>query len=78
MAIRVRVRSEKVQQLLVRRNYSQNGLARRLHVSSGYMSQLLHGTRSPSPRLREKLMDVLRVDDFDMLFIAEDRNGQDA
>ena len=72
MSIKVRLRSPVLLALVARRNYSQNGLARGLGVSSGYMSQLLRGKRLPSPQMREKLMKFVGIEDFDELFIVED------
>ena len=50
---------------------SQNGLARRVGISSGYLSQLINGRRSPSPRLRKRLQEVLEEPRFDGLFAVE-------
>jgi transcriptional regulator with XRE-family HTH domain len=72
MTLKVLVRSVALLEALAERNYSQNGLARRLGVSSGYMSQVLHGHRSPSPKVRQKLMDALGVTDFGTIFIIID------
>lgn len=52
---------------IMRRNLSQNGFAQRAGLSSGYMAQLLHGHRHPSPRMRERLMTATGLD-FDTLF----------
>lgn len=50
---------------------SQNELARRCGFSPGHLSMLMNGKRSPSPRVRRQLMEVLGVDDFEALFISE-------
>ena len=55
--------------LLDQRNISQNELARLVGTSSGYMSDLVSCKRSPSPQMRRRLQQVLRVADFDDLFI---------
>lgn len=65
--IRARIRSDRLKDILLRRNISQNTLAQRLRISSGYCSQLLSGVRCPSPRLRNRLMRELK-EDFDALF----------
>lgn len=70
--VRVFVRADDLAVLMARRNISQNGLARALHLSSAYVSQLVRGTRCPSPRLRCKLQDFLKVEDFDEIFRIED------
>ena len=68
---RVRLRTEAVWELLNRLNLSQNQLARRVGIRSGYMSQLMSGQRFASPGVRQRLMDALGVSDFDVLFVME-------
>jgi transcriptional regulator with XRE-family HTH domain len=53
---------------LARRNISQNWFADRVGASSGYMSQLINGTRNPSPSMRDKILQVLKEYQFDDLF----------
>ena len=60
-----------VWRLLDQRNISQNELARLVGTSSGYMSDLMSGKRSPSAHTRRCLQQVLGVTDFDALFILE-------
>lgn len=62
---------DRVWELLNRLNMSQNELARMAGISSGYLSQLMSGTRCPSAEVRRKLMKTLGVTDFDDLFILE-------
>lgn len=52
---------------MARLNLSQNALARRCGLSSGFISQLLRGIRYLGPRTRAKLLEALRFD-FDDLF----------
>ena len=68
---RVKLRPERVWELLNRLNMTQNELACLTGISSGYLSQLMSGTRCPSAEVRKKLMDVMGVADFDDLFILE-------
>ena len=68
---RVRLKAEVVWELLNRLNLTQNELARRIGRSSGFMSQLINGERFPSGETRQRLMDVLGVTDFDVLFVQE-------
>lgn len=68
---KVKVRSDVVRQLLVRRNISQNNLAIQAHVSQGYLSQVLKHQRHPGPGVRQRLMQALRVTNFDELFVLE-------
>ncbi len=56
---------------LEERDMSQNELARRVGISSGHISQLMSGEAHPSPELRQRLLRVLGITDFDDLFIAE-------
>jgi len=69
--VRVYVKQEFLAMEMARRNISLQGLARGLKVSPGYVSQLLRGTRRPSPKLRERLQTLLHIDDFDRLFRLE-------
>ena len=68
---RVRLNPDRVWELLNRLNMSQNELARLAGISSGYLSQLMTGTRCPSAELRRRLMEVLEVPRFNDLFILE-------
>ncbi len=82
-SLRVLLKTAAVWELLDRLNISQNELARRCGISRGYMSQLMRGERSPSPRLRRRMQQVLGVDDFHRLFIIvpvgdEDGGGEGA
>ena len=70
-ASRVRLKPEAVWSYLNRLNMSQNELARRVGISSGYLSQLMSGTRCPSATVRVRLMEALGVTDFDALFLLE-------
>ena len=68
---RVRLKAEAVWELLNRLNLTQNELARSIGRSSGYLSQLIKGERFPSAEPRRRLMQVLGVSDFDVLFVQE-------
>ncbi|MDE2803263.1 MAG: helix-turn-helix transcriptional regulator [Chloroflexota bacterium] len=68
---RVKLNPDRVWKFLNRLNMSQNELARLAGISSGYLSQLMSGTRCPSAELRRRLMKALGVTDFDDLFILE-------
>jgi len=47
---------------------SQNGFARRLGISSAYISQLMRGSRNPSPKLRIKITRIMTGYTWDELF----------
>lgn len=68
MHTKAKLRAETVRRILARRNLPQKWLTSRLQTSSGYMSQLMNGARNPSPTMRNKIMNVLGVQDFDELF----------
>lgn len=70
--MKVFLKTRNIRLRLIRKNRSQNWLADQLKVSSGYLSQLMDGARSPSPKLRRRLMDALPECDFDHLFIISD------
>ena len=69
---RVKLRPDRVWELLNRLNITQNELACQAGISSGYLSQLMSGTRCPSAEVRRNLMEVLGVAGFDDLYILED------
>jgi len=76
MPIRVRLNQAAVLRAIARRNMSQNMLAIRSGISSGYISQIMCGTRNPSPAVRQKLQDILKPLTFDDIFIIEEsENG---
>ena len=75
---RVILKAAAVWELLDQLDMSQNELARRCGVTSGHLSHLMNGRRSPSPPVRRRLMEVLGVDDFHRLFIivpVDDNEG---
>lgn len=68
---KAKLRAEPVWELITRRNMSQNELARRSDISSGYLSQLISGRRSPSPDVRKRIQAALGVSEFEELFTME-------
>ncbi len=70
-ASRVKLNPNAVWELLNRLNMTQNGLATMVGITSGYLSQLMTGTRSPSAEVRKRLQEVLEVPRFDDLFVLE-------
>jgi len=62
------LKARRVKEILIKRNLSQNNFAYRVGTNSGYMSQLMSGLRCPSPELRQKIMEFLKVSNFDELF----------
>ena len=53
---------------------TQNELARRAGLTSGYVSMLLNGRRFPSPKKRRRLQEALGVSEFDDLFVVVNLN----
>jgi len=53
---------------------SQNWLAREIGVSPAYVSKLVNGRRSPSGRIRRRMLRALGVTDSEDLFRTEDRH----
>ncbi len=54
MSPRVKLKPEPVWEQNSRRSISQNDLARLAKISSGYLSQLICGRKSPSPEVRKR------------------------
>ncbi len=67
----VRLKPEPVWEQITRRNLSQNELAELAGISSGYLSQLISGRKSPSPEVRRRLQKALDITGFDVLFVLE-------
>ena len=70
--VSLRVNSLAIWEYLMKQNLAQNELAKRLRISSGYMAQLISGSRSPSPKLRRKMLDVLSPLSFGELFVLSE------
>ena len=52
-------------------NRSQNWLAREIGVSPGHVSMLVNGGRTPSGRIRERMLKALGLNDFHQIFLME-------
>ena len=65
---KVLLKREALWERLDRLNISQNELAQRLGITTGHLSRLVNGQRSPSPALRRLLMETLECHEFDDLF----------
>ena len=68
---RVMLKAEVLWEILDRLNMTQNELARNLGITSGYVSLLIGGKRSPSAAIRQRMQDTLGVEEFDVLFAME-------
>ena len=69
--MRVKLNPRCVWEVQSRLHLSQNEVAELVGTSSGYFSQLMCGTRSPSAEMRRRLVKVLGIADFDDLFVLE-------
>jgi DNA-binding XRE family transcriptional regulator len=76
MVIKVKLNQTAVLRAIARRNMSQNMMAITVGTSSGYLSQIMRGTRTPSPQMRAKLQSFLSPLTFDDIFVIEEsENG---
>ncbi len=65
------LRSKDVKERLIRRGWTDRELARRLGISSPYVSQLMAGVRRPGPRVRRRIMRIFPDAAFDDLFLIK-------
>ena len=72
----VRLDAAAVWKRLALLNRSQNWLAREVGVSPGYVSMLVNAGRSPSGRIRRRMLKALEVTEFEDLFRLEDTDEQ--
>ena len=72
---RVLVRSLAVWAFMDRRNLTQNQLAVLLGLTSGYLSQVINGVKSPSAALRQRMQDVLGAEFDDLFEMVEVRDA---
>lgn len=70
--MKVLLKAKNIRKRLIRKNKSQNWLAYRMEISSGYMSQLMDGSRHPSGDLRQRLMDFFPECEFGDLFLIKE------
>ncbi len=78
MPIIVKVNTLQVEKEIARRNLSKNMLAIKAGISSSYISQIISGTRYPSPRIREKLQQALHPLTFEDIFTIEEVKNKTA
>ena len=77
MTLKVGLNRRVIQLAMLRRNMSQNMLAMKLGISSGYISQLMRGVRNASPGVRQKMLEVFSPMSFDELFVIKDGGDGD-
>ena len=74
--MRVLLKTRPLAEHIAKRHHSQNAFAMKVGVSSGYMAQLLAGSRQPSGRVRERIQKATGMS-FEDLFefdYPEDRS----
>jgi len=71
--IKAKLKGKVIRKILFQKNKSQNWLAYRVGISSGYMAQLLNGDRHPSPKMRQLLLDYFEGYSFNDLFRIKER-----
>ena len=72
----VKLKSDVVRAVLAEAGISQNAFAKLIPVTSGYMSELMHGTKHPSPFIQRRIQYVLGGCRFEDLFEVEERQGR--
>ena len=68
---RVMVKAEAVWDYMERLSLSQNDLAKEVGLSRSFLSQMVNGRRSPSPKTRRGLLEALGSLEFDDIFYIE-------
>ena len=71
--IMVRLKVEFLWERLALLQHSQNWLAQQVGITPTYLSMLIRSGRAPSGRIRRRMQEVLRADDFHDLFELEGR-----
>ena len=61
MKIKVKMNQTAVLKAIARKNLSQNAIALKAGMSSGYFSQLMRRVRYPSPLARQKILKALET-----------------
>ena len=71
--MKIFLKSNFIRRKLIRKCKSQNWLAYRMGISSGYISQLMDGSRNPSPAMCERFLKVFSECAFEQLFSIKER-----
>jgi transcriptional regulator with XRE-family HTH domain len=66
------VKREVVDKNLLKMNKTLGWLADELELNQSYLSKILNGERNPSPAVREKLMNIFSIKNWDHLFIIKE------
>jgi len=68
LRIRVLLNSDNIRILMAKKNMTSRKVSYKLGTTEFYVSQMLSGRRSPSPQMREKIMNVFGRRNWDMIF----------
>ncbi len=69
--LKTKLKAPVILNLITRRNLSQNWLAHRMGISKAYLSQLITGARTASPKTRRLFLEYFNELSFDDLFEIE-------
>lgn len=70
--MKVYLRARFIRKKMIKKYMSQNYLAGMAGVSCGYMSQLMDGSRHPSPEVTRRIKAVFPGCSFDQLFMIKE------
>lgn len=60
---------------LMKLGYTQRSFAKKIGISSPYLSQIIKGDRNPSPKVAKKIFDALEKNFDDIFFIHLDNKS---
>lgn len=67
--MKITCKSDKLSELLMRNGDNLRSFSRDAGISSPYMSQLIKGSRNPSPKMAKRICECLKVKFDDIFFI---------
>lgn len=63
--------NQKAKKLMFVKGFNVSSFAREVGIGVSYLSQILNGKRSPSPKLAKKIAKTLEVEIEDLFFFKE-------
>lgn len=66
---------EEIKKIMIIKGFSQRSLAKKLNISSAYVSQIVNGLKNPGPVTAKKICDALEVEFKDIFFIDVDNKS---
>lgn len=67
--MKVFINEKRIKSILIENNLSQKDLSRMINKTKNYVSMLITGKRAPSAETRKDIMRVLKVTNFDDIFV---------